>query len=98
MIRLGLMISALLISGCENSEPYDRIDTWHPTGANAGNIAAMAARPGDMILGRDGIRTDARQAGGAVDLVWQGHARALPAGNSTTPQAAAPIPAQGGPS
>lgn len=90
-LDVGLAVASLLMAGCE-AGPYRRADTWHPTRANAGNIAAMATRLGDLIRGRSGTRTDARQSAEAVDRVWQGQARPLPAASSTAPQAAvAPV-------
>jgi hypothetical protein len=77
MIRTGLAIMVVAVAGCADSEPYHRTDVWYPTGSNAGNIAAMAARPGDLILGRSGKQGDAQQAAEAIDRVWQGNAKPL---------------------
>jgi type IV pilus biogenesis protein CpaD/CtpE len=96
MTRLALA-AAVLLAGCQESEPYSRANSWQPTGANAGNIGAMAVRPTDLIRGRSTTRSDARQGADAVDRVWQGRARALPAPSSTAPQSAAPAPASGTP-
>lgn len=93
MIRVGFAVASLLLAGCE-ADPYRRADTWSPTGANAGNIAAMLAQPGDLIRGRGGARSDARQSAEAVDWIWHGRARSLPAASGTTPQASA-APASG---
>ncbi len=92
MTRLALA-AAVLLAGCQGTEPYSRANAWQPTGANAGNIAAMAARPTDLLGGRGMARSDARQGADAVDRVWQGRARALPATSSTAPQSAAPAAA-----
>jgi len=91
MIRISLTLLALLVAGCAGTDPYRRTDVWYPSGSNAGNIAAMAARPGDLISGRGGDGADARLAAGAVDRVWQDRTKPLfPAsGNSSTTGGAA---------
>ncbi len=96
MIARALTATALLLAGCEAPEPYRRTDAWNPTGANSGNIAAMVAQPADLVRGRGVRRTDARQSAEAIDRLWTGRSRPLPAANSTAPQAAAP-PATGAP-
>jgi hypothetical protein len=77
MIRITLTMLAFFVAGCANSDPYRRTDVWYPSGANAGNIAAMAARPGDLVSGRGENAADARQAAGAVDRVWQDREKPL---------------------
>ena len=44
------------LAACQDMDPYARTDVWQPTGANAGNIAAMVANPHDLIRGR-GVRS-----------------------------------------
>jgi type IV pilus biogenesis protein CpaD/CtpE len=77
MIRITLTMLALLVTGCANTDPYRRTDVWYPSGANAGNIAAMAARPEDLVSGRGENAADARQAAGAIDRVWQDREKPL---------------------
>jgi hypothetical protein len=77
MMRITLALPVLLVVGCTSSDPYRRTDVWYPTGANAGNIAAMVAKPRDLILGHGGDRADTRQAAGAVDRVWQDRKKPL---------------------
>ena len=86
MIRISLTVLALCVAGCANTDPYRRTDVWYPSGSNAGNIATMAARPGDLISGRGKDGADARQAAGAIDRVWQDREKPLfPAsGNAST--------------
>jgi hypothetical protein len=56
-IRLMAAAGAVIaLGGCMERDPYRRQDVWHPTGANAANIAAMVADPKDLIAGR-GVRT-----------------------------------------
>jgi type IV pilus biogenesis protein CpaD/CtpE len=96
MTRISPALLVLLVAGCANTDPYRRTDVWYPTGSNTGNIAAMAARPGDLILGRSGKAGDARQAVGAIDRVWQDRRKPLlPA--AASPGSAAGAPGPGGP-
>jgi type IV pilus biogenesis protein CpaD/CtpE len=89
MIRIGLTMVVVFVAGCANFEPYHRSDVWYPTGSNAGNIAAMAADPNDLILGRSGKEGDAPQAGAAIDRVLDGRAKPLGITSSTSAPAAA---------
>jgi type IV pilus biogenesis protein CpaD/CtpE len=77
MIRAGMALLALALAGCEANDPYRARDLWQPAGANAGNLAAMAARPRDLIVGRGGRLTDGRLSADAVDRVWQDRAKPL---------------------
>ena len=97
MNRTCLAMLALAVSGCAASDPYQRHDVWYPTGANAGNIAAMAVRPTDLIAGRDGLKGDARQAAGAIDRVWLGRTKPLPVVTSSAalPSSASATPTLG---
>ncbi len=91
MIRIALILVVVFVAGCTNDDPYHRNDVWYPTGANAGNIAAMAVRPSDLIRGRSGTEGDGRQAAGAINRLWQGQAQptgsasgaSAPAGGAT---------------
>jgi hypothetical protein len=89
MIRISGIMLVLFVAGCANSEPYHRDDVWYPTGANAGNMAAMAVRPSDLIHGRNGNEGDAHQADLAISHVWFGQPKPLgttsaPSGGSTS--------------
>jgi type IV pilus biogenesis protein CpaD/CtpE len=85
MSRISLTILALFVAGCAGTDPYRRTDVWYPTGSNAGNIAAMVARPSDLISGRGANGADGRQAADAVDRVQQDRTKPLfpAAGNSS---------------
>lgn len=53
----------LAASGCTMVEnPMMRTGTWHPTGANADNLAAMVANPHDLIEGESASGTIGPQA------------------------------------
>ncbi|MGH7068029.1 MAG: hypothetical protein ACREEU_09635, partial [Acetobacteraceae bacterium] len=53
ILRLSLALPLVLAaSGCTMVQnPMMREGTWHPTGANAANLAAMAANPHDLAGG-----------------------------------------------
>jgi pilus assembly protein CpaD len=84
MRRIALASLVIFVGGCTNSEPYHRTDVWYPTGSNAGNIAAMAARPGDLILGRNGGEGDAHQAESAISRVSQDRPKPLSGTSGTS--------------
>jgi hypothetical protein len=91
MTRIMLLMLVLAAAGCAASDPYRRTDVWYPTGANAGNIAAMAVRPHDLIVGRSATGGDAHMAADAVDRIWQGKPKPLTS-VATAPSVAAPTP------
>jgi type IV pilus biogenesis protein CpaD/CtpE len=68
--RLLLLLSLITIAGCEQRDPYLRTDVWRPTGANAGNIAAMVANPQDLIRGHGVSREDTKADALAVGQIW----------------------------
>ncbi len=83
MTRISILILTLLVAGCADRDPYRRQDVWYPTGANAANIAAMAARPSDLIYGRSGNEGDATEAAGAIDRIWQDREKPLSSGTGS---------------
>ncbi len=67
----------LLASGCVDRDPYRRTDVWYPTGAPAGNLAAMVANPTDLLHGR-GVDTSVGQpAVSGVNHVLTDHPKPL---------------------
>jgi hypothetical protein len=77
MIRLIAALLALAACGCAADDPYRTSDLWQPTGANAGNLAAMAARPRDLVLGHGRASGGNRLEADAVERLWEGRARPL---------------------
>ncbi len=69
---------------------------WQPEGVNAGNIAAMAVDPHDLIRGQGTSGPGWKTGADAVDRLWQGKPRPLL--GSTQPQSpnGEPPPAAGG--
>jgi hypothetical protein len=75
------VLPALLLAACETDAPVGVMEGWHMTGANAANLTAMAARPHDLVSGRDGLGRsalgDARQAVVGIDRIWQDQPKTL---------------------
>jgi type IV pilus biogenesis protein CpaD/CtpE len=89
-------VCVLLLSGCAQKEPYHRTDVWYPTGANEGNIAAMAVNPLDLVHGRGTTMwVPAAPYANAVDRVWADHPKALP-NNDPTAKSGGSTPPAGG--
>jgi type IV pilus biogenesis protein CpaD/CtpE len=77
-LALTLLVVAMpALSGCQKIDSDARADVWHPTGANAGNLAAMVVRPSDLIAGRSAASADARTSVDAVERVSTDHPKAL---------------------
>ncbi len=73
---LVLLIAGVgALSGCSQLDSYNRPYTWHPTGANAANIAAQVANPDDLIVGRGSDRTDAAMLMPGLQQVETGQGR-----------------------
>lgn len=70
----------VMLSGCAESDPYRANGLWQPAGANAGNLAAMAANRRDLVIGR-GLRTSGGSLeSDAVERLWQGKSYSLGTG------------------
>lgn len=77
ILRGALLAAVLSVAACQEMDPYARNDMWQPTGANAGNIAAMVANPYDLIRGRGSDRTDSNEPVLAIHRVNTDHPKAL---------------------
>lgn len=77
ILRCALLAAVLSVAACQEMEPYARTDMWQPTGANAGNIAAMVANPYDLLHGRGSDRTDSNEPVLAIHRVNTDHTKAL---------------------
>jgi type IV pilus biogenesis protein CpaD/CtpE len=69
-IGFALAGSLLVLAGCDSRDPYRRTDVWQPTGANAGNLAAMVADPQDLLAGRGDARMNASEPAIAASRIW----------------------------
>ena len=88
-----LIASVGALSGCSQLDSYNRPFTWHPTGANAANIAAQVADPDDLIVGRGSDRTDAATVVPGLQQVETGQAKG---GSSAAGGSGAGVGAGGG--
>jgi type IV pilus biogenesis protein CpaD/CtpE len=85
---LLLLTGALFLSACGSRDPYLRDDVWKPTGANAGNLAAMVANPNDLLVGRHTVRSDTKASTVAIQHIWDGQPQPLSYGSSAAPSGA----------
>ena len=77
IIGFGMVIGSLMLTACQDMDPYTRTDMWQPTGANAGNIAAMVANPYDLIRGRGVTAVDSKASNIAIGHIWSDTPKAL---------------------
>jgi uncharacterized membrane protein YgcG len=84
ILRCASLMAALSVAACQEMDPYAKTDMWQPTGANAGNLAAMVANPYDLIRGRGSNLTDSNEPVLAIHRVNTDHPKGLldPGGNS----------------
>ena len=79
-LHLAFIASLVALAGCDSRDPYLRTDVWQPTGANAGNIAAMVANPHDLISGRGVAVQNSNESALAVSHVWLDQPKSLATG------------------
>ena len=82
-------LGLLLLSGCAATDPFHRPGAWRPEGVNQANIAAMVARPADLLRGRDAGGTDSPLAAAAVTRLREGAPSPAVAAIGASPAAAA---------
>lgn len=75
---MRLMLLAILVAGCAETDPYARAGMWQPTGANSRNIAAQVATKSDLLRGRGAAGVDQIPATAAVLRMWEGNPKPLP--------------------
>lgn len=101
--RVAVVLGAGSLAGCAGlDDPYQRDGTWHPVGLNDANIAAMAARPSDLIVGVDDPVSPGQLSAAAVRRLLTDKVKPLPnvdigtitAQSQGAPQA--PSPSAGG--
>lgn len=78
IVRGTIIGSVLCLAACQDIDPYTRSDTWQPTGANQGNLAAMVANPYDLIRGRGVPSIDTKESTIAVGRLWTDQPKPLP--------------------
>lgn len=82
-MRILLLLLPLALTACASNEPYERQGTWHNTGINDANLAAMVANPADLQRGRQSQEPDSPLAIDAVTRLWAGKPKPLPATTSS---------------
>lgn len=70
--------SLILLASCADTEPWTRPGSWTETGANAANLAAMVADPGDLAFGRASSGSSGVLAVAAIERLRQGQVKPLP--------------------
>ena len=75
-----LLLGAGSLGGCARLDTYNRPYTWHPSGANAANLAAMVAHPADLQLGHGSYGSDAAPQVAAISAVEQNQSASLGGG------------------
>ena len=94
--RLGAVLGLLLLSGCAATDPFHRPGALRPEGVNQANIAAMVARPTDLLRGRGAGGTDSPLATAAVTRLWEGPPSPAAAATGASPAVASPAASPGG--
>lgn len=83
-MRSLVLLVPLVLAGCGGSmEPFNQPYTWHKTGVNDQNLAAMVANPADLQRGRQDQDPDSPVVTDAVTRLWSGKPKPLPANRST---------------
>ena len=75
----ALVACVAILAGCAEIDPTTREGMWQPTGANAANLRAQVAVPGDLVVGRAARASDGNAAARAVDRLRTGRVTPLPA-------------------
>lgn len=79
-LGLAAIASLVVLAGCDSRDPFRRTGVWQPSGANAGNIAAMVANPHDLISGRSAAVQNANESALSVNHVWADQPKSLSTG------------------
>lgn len=80
-LRSGCCLVALApaLPACKQTDPYVRPGDWRPLGANAANLRAMVADPGDLYQGRAAATSPGDLAAAAVARLRADAVKRLPA-------------------
>ena len=74
----GLVLAAMVVAGCSETDPVLTPHLWNPVGVNETNIAAMVASPSDLVRGVDEPGSDGVRAAVAVQRLETNRVKALP--------------------
>jgi uncharacterized membrane protein YgcG len=84
LVLAAATLSLTALAGCDQIDPLKRPYMWEATGINAHNIAAMAANPADLTMGRDSTRHRAVVETDGVERLWTGKPLPLLSGGSAS--------------
>jgi hypothetical protein len=76
-MRIPLLLP-LALAGCGALDPYGCECVWRPAGVNEQNLAVMAARPAERVLGTGEERAAGAAAAGAVERLRADRVKPLP--------------------
>ena len=82
MRRSHCLMLVLLAAGCVPLDPYDRPQTWAPTGANDTNLRVMVTNPNDLTIGQESHGSVSAEAAPAVKRLLAGNRAPLPNSNA----------------
>jgi len=63
--RIVILALPLLLAAC--GDPFQRAYTWHPSGVNDANLAAMVQDKRDLVAGRGQAGSDGQLAATAAE-------------------------------
>ena len=72
------LVALVAVAGCDALDPYGREGAWRPAGVNEQNLAVMAARPAERVLGTGEERAAGFAAAGAVERLRADKVKPLP--------------------
>lgn len=83
MMRKALLLSLLLLAGCDHYESYQRTDVWYPSGVNAANLAATVVDQHDLTHGKAVPGADAERGVSAIERLRKGGSKTAPKTDSS---------------
>ena len=80
LIRAACCCVGLLLAttGCQLTDPYERVGSWRPNRSNDTNLQRMVANPSDLARGVGDGNGDGQQAVAALDRRRADKVKALP--------------------
>lgn len=99
-MRRAAILVLLLLSACEQIDPYAREGVWRPRGANETNLRLHVATPAHLDRGANEPRADGHVQAAAVQRYRTDRVKVLPASGvsriQATGQGGGAAPAGGG--
>ena len=78
MRRLTVLSLLILLTGCNQTDPYLREGVWRPQGVNDVNLRAMVAVPSDLATAAPAGPADGALAAAAANRLRRDQLRKLP--------------------